>query len=347
MLDYLLEHRAIHASARSCDTLLKKEIHRENLGSAWWSGGHCQGNGGDIPGNVESHAHGRLSRCPCEISGTLPRRSRAAARRKRPGEMRRLLPLRGRLPGRLHLHRSRRKHRELRISGGERYAKVYNIDYNRCIFCGYCVEACPTDAITHGHGFEIASYNTSTLIYRKEQMLVPIPAGRALPAQGRYFPTCRRPLGRSPPDPSMVLPSTAFAVWILAIVALLCLGSWVNTLKLAGKWRFEYFYYDFLFGIVICAGVAALALGSGRPQELTLQDNLLLVGYRKMAFALGSGVVLNLGMLLLEVPQARAPGPGGQPAGCSGGRPLPLHRRPIPHRPSPPPRRGAVDYLRK
>ena len=59
----------------------------------------------------------------------------------------------------------------LRISGGERYAKVYNIDYSRCIFCGYCVEACPTDAITHGHGFEIASYNVSTLIYRKEQML--------------------------------------------------------------------------------------------------------------------------------------------------------------------------------
>jgi len=68
-----------------------------------------------------------------------------------------------------------------RISGGERYAKVYNIDYNRCIFCGYCVEACPTDAITHGHGFEIASYNTSTLIYRKEQMLTPLPSGVAFP----------------------------------------------------------------------------------------------------------------------------------------------------------------------
>lgn len=62
----------------------------------------------------------------------------------------------------------------VRISGGERYAKVYNIDYSRCIFCGYCVEACPTDAITHGHDFEIASYNTSTLIYRKEQMLTRI-----------------------------------------------------------------------------------------------------------------------------------------------------------------------------
>jgi len=63
----------------------------------------------------------------------------------------------------------------VRISGGERYAKVYNIDYNRCIFCGYCVEACPTDAITHGHGFEVASFNTSTLVMRKEQMLVPLP----------------------------------------------------------------------------------------------------------------------------------------------------------------------------
>jgi NADH-quinone oxidoreductase subunit I len=61
---------------------------------------------------------------------------------------------------------------ERRISSAERYAKVYNIDYNRCIFCGYCVEACPTDAITHGHGFELASLNATTLIYRKEDMLV-------------------------------------------------------------------------------------------------------------------------------------------------------------------------------
>ena len=64
---------------------------------------------------------------------------------------------------------------KVRFSGGERYASVYNIDYNRCIFCGYCVEACPTDAITHGHGFEVASYNTATLVKRKEQLLVPLP----------------------------------------------------------------------------------------------------------------------------------------------------------------------------
>ncbi len=66
-----------------------------------------------------------------------------------------------------------------RISGSERYAAVYNIDYNRCIFCGYCVEACPTDAITHGHGFELATYDASNLVYRKEQLLAPVPAGAA------------------------------------------------------------------------------------------------------------------------------------------------------------------------
>jgi NADH-quinone oxidoreductase subunit I len=63
-----------------------------------------------------------------------------------------------------------------RISAAERYAKVYNIDYNRCIFCGYCVEACPCDAITHGQAFEIAAYDTNALVWRKEQLLEPTPS---------------------------------------------------------------------------------------------------------------------------------------------------------------------------
>ena len=65
---------------------------------------------------------------------------------------------------------------EKQISSSERYASVYNIDYNRCIFCGYCVEACPTDAITHGHGFELATLNATNLVMRKEDMLVPVKA---------------------------------------------------------------------------------------------------------------------------------------------------------------------------
>src|ERR1700720_4711006 len=63
----------------------------------------------------------------------------------------------------------------LRISGGERYATVYNIDYNRCIFCGFCVEALPTDSTTPGPSIELAPYNINALIYRKEQLLEPSP----------------------------------------------------------------------------------------------------------------------------------------------------------------------------
>jgi NADH-quinone oxidoreductase subunit I len=38
------------------------------------------------------------------------------------------------------------------------------------------VEACPTDAITHGHGFELATYDINSLVYRKEQLLEKTPA---------------------------------------------------------------------------------------------------------------------------------------------------------------------------
>jgi len=62
---------------------------------------------------------------------------------------------------------------EQRFSASDRYARVYNIDYSHCIFCGYCVEACPTDAITHGHGFELATYDVGALLFRKEQLLQP------------------------------------------------------------------------------------------------------------------------------------------------------------------------------
>src|ERR1700675_1053686 len=72
---------------------------------------------------------------------------------------------------------------EKRVSGAERYARVYNIDYNRCIFCGYCVEACPTDAITHGHGFELASYDINSLVYRKEQLLEKTPVAEKTTAR--------------------------------------------------------------------------------------------------------------------------------------------------------------------
>ena len=58
-----------------------------------------------------------------------------------------------------------------RVSAGERYAAVYEINMSRCIFCGYCEVACPFDAITMGHDYELSDYNRSNLIFTKEMLL--------------------------------------------------------------------------------------------------------------------------------------------------------------------------------
>ena len=60
---------------------------------------------------------------------------------------------------------------ENRVSAGERYAAVYEINMSRCIFCGYCEVACPFDAITMGHDYEMSDYNRSDLIFTKEMLL--------------------------------------------------------------------------------------------------------------------------------------------------------------------------------
>ncbi len=86
---------------------------------------------------------------------------------------------------------------------------------------------------------------------------------------------------------------------LLLVLSLLCLGSWVNTQKLSGKWRFELFYCDYAVGAAACALVAAFTLGSMNSQELTFQDNLLIASRHSIAFAFGAGMVFNLANMLL------------------------------------------------
>ena len=52
----------------------------------------------------------------------------------------------------------------------------------RCIFCGYCEDACPTEAITLEQDFELSFYDREGAIYTKEMLIVDVPVnGRSTP----------------------------------------------------------------------------------------------------------------------------------------------------------------------
>src|SRR5258708_40193036 len=96
----------------------------------------------------------------------------------------------------------------------------------------------------------------------------------------------------------MIIPTTYAAALLLTILTMLCWGSWTNTFKLTGKWRFRLFYYDYALGVLIAAIVAAFTFGS-MGAGLSFSDNLAIAGKRNMACGLAAAVVFNLANMLL------------------------------------------------
>lgn len=54
----------------------------------------------------------------------------------------------------------------------EKRAKTFDIDLGMCIFCGYCVEACPVDAIhMDANEVEISSYSRKDMIWNMQELM--------------------------------------------------------------------------------------------------------------------------------------------------------------------------------
>jgi len=96
-----------------------------------------------------------------------------------------------------------------------------------------------------------------------------------------------------------VIESYSIAVF-LCVLAMLCWGSWQNTYKLAGPvWRFELYYWDFAFGILLLSVVVALTLGSWGDTGRSFVTDIKQAAPRNIASAMLGGAIWNLGTLLL------------------------------------------------
>jgi glucose uptake protein len=84
------------------------------------------------------------------------------------------------------------------------------------------------------------------------------------------------------------------------IVTMFCWGSWANTQKLAaGSWRFELFYWDYVWGIVLMSLLFALTLGSMGTGGRSFMADLQQADSASIGSAVLGGVIFNAANILL------------------------------------------------
>lgn len=98
----------------------------------------------------------------------------------------------------------------------------------------------------------------------------------------------------------MFIPQSYGIAFLLMLLSMVCWGSWGNTQKATGTWRFELFYWDYIWGIVICAVILGVTVGrteAAGPNSFF--HNLSSASLHNMALAFAGGVIFNVANVLL------------------------------------------------
>ena len=96
-----------------------------------------------------------------------------------------------------------------------------------------------------------------------------------------------------------IIESYPIAVFF-CIITMFAWGSWANTQKLASpNWRFELFYWDYVFGIVLFSLVLALTAGSSGDAGRPFIEDLMQASSENIGSAFLGGILFNAANILL------------------------------------------------
>jgi glucose uptake protein len=99
----------------------------------------------------------------------------------------------------------------------------------------------------------------------------------------------------------MFVPTTFEVALVMMILSTVCWGSWANGYKVTKNYRFEFFYWDFAFGIVIISLVLAFTMGSSAAagDSQRFLANVHSADTSNIASAFVGGFIFNIANLLL------------------------------------------------
>ena len=96
----------------------------------------------------------------------------------------------------------------------------------------------------------------------------------------------------------MILPHSDPTLIVLLVICMLCWGTWPVFLKLAARYRFELFYFDFAIGLGITALLCALTFGSLGFDGFNFSDDMLNARKQEWLFAVLAAMIFNFGNML-------------------------------------------------